>query len=64
MTPPIRFDCGSNDQLIGYNRALHLQMQEEGIEHIYQEYAGAHEWSYWAEHIGETLHFFAKQLKH
>ena len=62
--PPIRFDCGSNDQLIEYNRALHLQMQEVSIEHIYQEYPGAHEWSYWAEHIAETLRFFAKQLKH
>lgn len=62
--PPVRFDCGSSDQLIEYNRTLHRQLEEEGIEHIYQEHPGRHEWSYWAEHIGETLRFFAKQIKH
>jgi putative tributyrin esterase len=62
--PPIRFDCGSNDQLIEYNRTLHRQLLEEGIDHIYQEHAGAHEWSYWAGHIVETLGFFGKQVRH
>jgi putative tributyrin esterase len=61
--PPIRFDCGSSDQLIEYNRKLHRQMQQDGIEHVYEEHAGAHEWSYWAEHIGQSLRFFAKQLR-
>lgn len=61
--PPIRFDCGSNDQLIEYNRTLHRQMEEEGIEHVYQEYEGGHEWAYWEKHIVETLKFFGGQLK-
>ena len=62
--PPIRFDCGRDDQLIEYNRLLHRQMMEDRIQHIYEEYDGAHEWSYWAEHVVETLRFFAKQLEH
>lgn len=59
--PPIRFDCGSSDQLIEYNRVLHQQMKDDGIEHTYEEYPGKHEWSYWAEHVVDTLRFFAKQ---
>ena len=61
--PPVRFDCGTEDQLIEYNRVLHRQMQEEGIEHVYEEHPGAHGWSYWAEHVVDTLRFFAKQIK-
>lgn len=61
--PSIRFDCGRNDQLIEYNRTLHGRMQELGIDHIYEEYDGLHEWSYWEEHIVDTLLFFAKLLK-
>jgi enterochelin esterase-like enzyme len=34
-------------------------MQESGIPHIYEEYAGGHEWDYWAKHIGRSLKFFA-----
>lgn len=60
--PPIRFDCGKDDLLIEYNRRLHIQMQEYGIQHIYEEYEGRHEWSYWAKHIGCSLKFFAELL--
>ncbi len=60
--PPIRFDCGLNDPLIEYNRKLHRQLNQNGIEHIYEEYEGAHEWPYWEKYIAESLLFFAKQL--
>lgn len=62
--PPVRFDCGSNDQLIGYNRLLHRQLLDEGIEHVYEEHPGKHEWAYWAEHVMDTLRFFAQQVSH
>lgn len=60
--PPLRLDCGVDDQLIDHNRLLHTQMAEHGIEHIYQEYPGGHEWSYWEKHVGQSLRFFADQL--
>jgi putative tributyrin esterase len=60
--PPIRFDCGTNDQLIEYNRKLHQQMEQQGIVHFYEEYPGGHEWAYWEKHIRQSLLFFAKQL--
>lgn len=60
--PPLRLDCGAQDQLIVHNRLLHSQMLEQGIEHVYCEYPGGHEWSYWEKHVGESLLFFAQQL--
>lgn len=62
--PPIRFDCGVNDLLIDYNRELHRKMLDSGVPHIYEEYAGEHEWPYWQEHIGKSLSFFGDQLQH
>lgn len=60
--PPIRFDCGTQDQLIEYNRMLHRRMLDDGMAHVYEEFPGGHEWSYWTTHVVETLRFFAKQL--
>ncbi len=56
--PPLRFDCGTADQLISYNRSLHQQLEIAGISHIYEEFAGGHEWTYWQQHIRETLLYF------
>ncbi|MEO6851690.1 MAG: alpha/beta hydrolase-fold protein [Mucilaginibacter sp.] len=60
--PPIRFDCGNFDLLIDYNRDLHKTMQRDGIPHTYVEHSGEHQWPYWAEHIIDSLKFFAEQL--
>lgn len=60
--PPIRFDCGTNDLLIKYNRDLHQKMEKEGILHIYEEYPGGHDWPYWSAHIITSLEFFAGHL--
>jgi len=45
--PPIRFDCGSEDQLIDANRTLHRELLARGVPHEYVESPGAHEWPYW-----------------
>ena len=60
--PPVRFDCGSNDLLIEHNRLLHAQLVAENILHTYEEFEGKHEWSYWEEHLVDTLLFFDKQV--
>jgi len=60
--PPIRFDCGSEDLLVSYNRQLHRDLTSTGITHIYEELCGAHEWSYWKQHLGKTLRFFDGQM--
>ena len=56
--PPLRFDCGTDDQLLPGNRALHAALEARGIEHQYEEYAGGHDWPYWRLHLADTLRFF------
>lgn len=63
ILPPLRFDCGVDDDLIGANRLLHQKLTESGIDHIYEEFPGGHEWSYWEMHIEKTLLFFDSNLK-
>jgi putative tributyrin esterase len=60
--PPIRFDCGVDDQLIEHNCALHRALDEHGVTHVYEEFPGGHEWPYWEEHIARTLRFFSATL--
>jgi putative tributyrin esterase len=61
--PPLRFDCGSEDQLIEFNRELHRQLKSAGVRHQYEEFAGGHSWQYWETHLADMLRFFAKQLQ-
>ena len=56
--PPLRFDCGQQDPLIQANRKFHQTLTDHGIEHIYEEFEGDHDWSYWKKHIDKTLIFF------
>lgn len=56
--PKIRFDCGTEDELIAYNRSLHTEMDRLKIAHVYEEFPGAHEWSYWHDHVQDSLSFF------
>jgi len=60
--PPIRFDCGTDDLLINYNRSLHKKMEKEGIFHHFEENPGGHEWAYWSKHIISSLKFFAAHM--
>ena len=55
--PRMRFDCGVDDPLIEGNRALHRTLEAEAIPHVYEEFAGGHEWSYWQQHVASTLRF-------
>lgn len=63
VLPPFRFDCGSDDTLLQYNRLLHKQLIDHRIAHIYEEFAGGHSWDYWLEHIAKTLLFFHQCLR-
>jgi len=63
ILPKIRFDCGSEDELISQNRELHTALNKSGVEHIYEEFEGGHEWPYWQKHISKTLRFFSDSIK-
>lgn len=56
--PPLRFDCGLQDQLLGGNRSFHAALEARGIPHEYGESAGGHDWNYWRRQLQESLLFF------
>lgn len=58
LLPSFRFDCGTEDILIEFNRKLHIALLENNIQHIYKEYPGGHQWDYWKTHIEDSLLFF------
>ena len=60
--PPLRFDCGTEDPLLEPNRQLHRQLSEAHLPHEYEEFPGAHAWSYWQVHVRDTLRFFDRYV--
>lgn len=60
--PALRFDCGSEDPLIEYNRELSRKLTQAGVIHRYEEFPGGHSWPYWETHLADMLRFFARQL--
>lgn len=60
--PALRFDCGTNDDLLEANRTLRQELSALQIPHVYEEFEGGHEWSYWQKHVKQTLVFFDQQL--
>jgi putative tributyrin esterase len=61
--PPVRFDCGLDDELIEENRRLHRELTAENIPHHYFEFEGGHTWDYWRSHLRDTLLFFEGQCE-
>lgn len=55
----MRFDCGTGDKFLEQSRALQQALRAAAILHTYEEYPGAHDWSYWSERLPTTLRFFA-----
>ena len=60
--PPVRFDCGVDDFLIGHNRDLHAALDQAQVTHEYQEFPGGHTWEYWEQNVEHSLRFFARIL--
>jgi S-formylglutathione hydrolase FrmB len=60
--PALRIDCGTNDFLLDQNRNFTAHLKKIGVAHEYQEFAGAHDWSYWDKHIQSAIRFHSKHL--
>lgn len=60
--PPLRFDCGAQDGLLPANRELHHALDRAGIDHVYVENHGGHDWGYWRRELAHSLIFFADKL--
>ncbi|MFN8530918.1 MAG: alpha/beta hydrolase-fold protein [Anaerolineae bacterium] len=61
--PPVRFDCGREDELIYENRQLHAALDYYEVPHTYEEFDGGHDTAYWSAHIADTLRFFSGILR-
>ena len=61
--PALRIDCGTEDFLLGQNRAFHAHLDKLKVEHEYAEYPGSHDWAYWDLHVREAIAFHKRNLK-
>jgi S-formylglutathione hydrolase FrmB len=62
LLPAMRIDCGTSDQLLADNRNFHAALDALGIEHEYEEFAGAHDWAYWDARLPEAIRFHMRAL--
>jgi S-formylglutathione hydrolase FrmB len=53
--PALAFDVGVDDYARDQNRALHHTLDALRVPHAYTEHPGAHDWTYWRAHVGESL---------
>jgi putative tributyrin esterase len=60
--PALRIDCGTEDFLLNDNREFHKYLEEISLPHEYEEFPGAHDWSYWDKHVQEAIAFHRKHL--
>ncbi len=62
VRPHIYFDCGRSDFLYEDNQSFDALLRKNRIPHTYNRFEGAHEWSYWDEHIQDALKFHARVM--
>lgn len=48
-------DCGTSDESISLTRAFHARLDSLRIPHEYHEFPGSHSWSYWRQHLHQSL---------
>ena len=58
----IVLDCGRGDFFLQVNRALHMQLLQDGISHIYEEHEGVHNWQFCKDAIDRQFPFIANQF--
>jgi S-formylglutathione hydrolase FrmB len=62
LLPALFADVGTDDSLLGQNRAFRDELAALGVPVAYAEWAGAHTWSYWRAHVGESLAWLAARV--
>lgn len=53
----LALDCGTEDALLGDNRAMHARLSELNVEHGYVEHRGDHDWDYWSARVEDHVRF-------
>ncbi|MFK7931546.1 MAG: DUF459 domain-containing protein [Myxococcota bacterium] len=60
---PIRLHCGDADKRwTEPNRALHAQLEAQGITHVWEEVKGGHTWPIWSAALPEHVAWHAEHL--
>lgn len=55
-------DTADQDPWLPRDTELHDILVARGIDHIWQVYAGVHEWTYWHEHAVDYVRFYGQAL--
>ena len=61
VLPPIYMACGTEDELYEDNVRMRNALADAGAEIDWQDGAGAHEWTYWDEHIEKAIDWWLKR---
>ncbi len=61
--PPVYLHCGREDFLIGENRRMAGLLQDLGVDHLYRETSGAHNWPFWRDAAVEIIRFHAVEFR-
>jgi S-formylglutathione hydrolase FrmB len=59
----IYFDVGLSDDVLEDNRAFHRLLDSLQVRHTYHEFPGSHTWSYWREHLRQSLPAVTRQMR-
>jgi S-formylglutathione hydrolase FrmB len=59
----IYFDVGLKDESLADNREFHHLLDSLGVEHTYREFPGSHTWSYWRQHLRQSLPAVTRQMR-
>lgn len=59
---PIFMACGKQDFLIEQNRTFREKLSSLGIEVIYEESDGIHDWKFWNEYLEPAIQFLLKKV--
>lgn len=60
--PALKADCGVADPFLAGNRAFRDALAARGVALAYTEFPGAHDWTYWRTHVGESLGWLAGEI--
>ncbi len=63
LRPKLYIACGYNDRLKYGNREFSLYLDSIGIEHIYEEGPGTHEWAFWKPYMKQGLEALVETRK-
>ena len=60
LMPKLYLACGLQDSLLPFVQQLHEDWEKLGIEHLYEEHEGNHEWAFWEWGLGRILEYLSE----